>query len=305
MKKFTIFSLLLMGIIHVAVFASAEKPGKPEYNTAIECFKAAQKISYSEASAEDFPTIWRTKFDLLKRAIELDPRFTEAYVPYVKTYFEAPLAHEFQHADELDDLTALLKKELQYNPPNGDEFYLQLVKLEDKRWGYTKDSLIRSIDYLKQALNKYPNSSLRNNLILSIYSNYEHLGKAEDGIQYLKMIVESNGSDQTDKHALESLIHYYTQVNDYSNLLKYSDLYIDKFGFNSDWSSYAIYCKALSCNKLKLHDKLIEISRSYFSEENKIYRDAQTDKKIYLFLSEAYESKGNVELTTKYKKLSR
>ena len=305
MKKSTLFFGLVLGIIVFARMVAADEKKISDYKTAQECYDAAMKIDSAGTSEVDQMAVWGRKFALLGQAIKLDPKFTQAYVPYVQTYFEQPMGHEYTDSEELDRLTALLKKGLEYHPPNGDEFLWELVNLEHKRWGYTKDSLNRIIYYLTKALNEYPESKLTNNVRLSLFSHFEILENPESGIPYLKMIVESDGSDENVTLALEYLIHYYNQINDYPNLLKYSNSYIDKFGYKSAWYTYALYCKALSCSKLKLYNELIITCSRYFSEENKINRrHASTDKVMYRFLSEAYSANSDVELSTKYRKLS-
>ncbi|MCD4654653.1 hypothetical protein K8T06_12070 [bacterium] len=301
MRKLVVLSLLIIGCIYIPGCVFAEKPKKVEYKTAQECFNAAMLISYGNASYSEYLLKWREKFNLFKRAIELEPVFTEAYVPYIKTYCEGPRQGEYDNSVELDELIKLLKSGLKFKPANGDEFYLQLNYLEFKRWGGTKESLRRSIDYLNRALLKYPDSPIKKTILLSMYSKYKHLGETATGIPYLNKIVELNGYEQADIRALEILIHFYHSENDYHNLLNFCELFIGKFGFNEDYSCYAIYCLSLSSNKLGLHDKVIENSRRYIRMCN---RGDSTIKKIYLFLSEAYGAKENYELSKKFRKMS-
>ena len=305
MKKSTLFFGLVLGIIVLARVAAADEKKISDYKTAQECYDAAMKIDSAGISPADQTAVWGRKFALLGQAIALDPKFTQAYIPYVQTYFEQPMGHEFTDSEELDRLTALLKKGLEYNPPNGDEFYMNLVRLEDKRWGHTKDSLRRSLAYLNQALKKYPNSPIKKDILSSIYLNHSYLGESSEGVKFLWQIVNLDENELVDKSALEDLMLYYDSIKDYSNLIKISEKFLIKFGYSENYSCYALYCGTLSSNQLDLPDKAIEFGQKYIEIcSNTLKGDPTTSKKIYHYLSEAYNVIGDLELSNKFKIMS-
>ena len=304
MKKSTLFFGLVLGIIVFARMVAADEKKISDYKTAQECYDAAMKIVSAGIAPADQMKVWGRKFALLGQAIALDPKFTQAYIPYVQTYFEQPMGHEFTDSEELDRLTALLKKGLEYHPPNGDEFLLYASMLLDERnRGENNEAAYsEAIVMLEKALIEYKNSKLKSSLLYQKETFYRKLGEGKMALNCLVDIVKLNEKSQTSELAYQDLISYYARTENYPEVLNYTDKFLGIFGNNSDWSCFVLYSKIEACYNLNHFNDLIASGDKYI----KLCRnDKETTKTIYGFFADTYNKMGNLELSQRYREMSK
>ena len=312
MKKSTLLFGIIFGITVLTRIALADGKDISEYKTAQECYDAAMKIDRTGISPADQTAVWGRKFALLGQAIALDPKFTQAYVPYVQTYFEQPMGHEYTDSEELDRLTALLKKGLEYHPPNGDEFYMQLVELEDKRFGSEeKESILRSIQYLEKAQALYPNS----HNILKMLSRksycYYLLGNETERVKISEEIISKfDPQEELVKLTYYDLIDHYFEINDFIKVVVYADNLLsvlknqDKISFDS-----VLWYKIKAYDRLNRYPDVISTANSllnfYQAHPLPNYSKNSYLPVIYDYLNRAYKNTGNSVLAEKYKNMEK
>ena len=306
MKKSTLLFGIIFGITVLTRIALADGKDISEYKTAQECYDAAMKIDRTGISPADQMTVCGRKFALLGQAIALDPKFTQAYVPYVQTYFEQPMGHEYTDSEELDRLSALLKKGLDYNPPNGDEFYSWLSSLEFNLWGDgNKESYTRRLDYIERAISEFPKSKIISNLLLMKSDLLRNLERMDQSRICLRKLVSLNLNDASTESALYQLISDFASEGDYKEVYTFTDKYINLFGKTANYYDFVLYWKTESSFNIGKYDESLYSGKLYIRQSCGLHSRAESCKKLYKIFAEIYAMKGNFELSRKYFEMSR